>query len=105
MTTTFRDKKVVHKNQFKVTILGSGTSTGVPVIGCNCAICESSDPRDHRTRSSIYITDKKSGKNILIDTTPDLRTQFLNSKIHSTDYLLFTHTHADHINGIDDFRF
>ena len=93
-----------HKNHFKVNILGSGTSTGVPVIGCSCEVCTSFNPKDHRTRSSIYIENKANNKKILIDATPDLRAQFLNNKITTTDYLLFTHTHADHCHGFDDLR-
>lgn len=86
----------------KITILGSGTSTGVPMVGCQCPVCTSSDPKDTRTRASILV--ETAGKFILIDTSPDLRRQALKHAIPHVDAVLFTHTHADHINGIDDLR-
>jgi phosphoribosyl 1,2-cyclic phosphate phosphodiesterase len=86
----------------KITILGSGTSTGVPMVGCHCPVCTSSDPRDTRTRASILV--EIAGKFILVDTSPDLRRQALENAIPHVDAVLFTHTHADHINGIDDLR-
>ncbi|MFQ5330271.1 MAG: MBL fold metallo-hydrolase [Thermodesulfobacteriota bacterium] len=86
----------------KVRILGCGTSTGVPVIGCRCDICRSPDPRNKRTRSSILINTK--GKNILIDTSTDLRYQALANDIRRIDAVLFTHPHADHVHGIDELR-
>ncbi len=86
----------------KITILGSGTSTGVPMVGCHCPVCTSSDPKDTRTRASILI--EVAGKFILVDTSPDLRRQALTQAIPHIDAVLFTHTHADHINGIDDLR-
>ncbi|MCF8000372.1 MAG: MBL fold metallo-hydrolase [Halanaerobiales bacterium] len=85
-----------------VTILGSGTSHGVPIIGCNCETCTSDNPKNKRFRSSIYI--KTNVKNILIDTSPDLRLQLLNNEITDIDIVLFTHPHADHIMGFDDLR-
>lgn len=85
-----------------ITILGCGTSTGVPMVGCNCAVCSSSDPRNKRTRTSILIT--TAGKYIVVDTSTDLRTQALRENIPHIDAVLFTHTHADHVNGIDDLR-
>ena len=85
-----------------LTVLGSGTSMGVPTIGCDCAVCQSTDPRDRRTRPSVMIT--YAGHNILIDTTPDFREQALREKITRIDAVLYTHTHADHILGIDDLR-
>lgn len=85
-----------------LTVLGSGTSMGVPTIGCDCAVCTSLDPRDRRTRPSIMIT--YAGHNVLIDTTPDFREQALREKITSIDAVFYTHTHADHILGIDDLR-
>jgi phosphoribosyl 1,2-cyclic phosphate phosphodiesterase len=85
-----------------ITILGCGTSTGVPMVGCNCPVCSSPDPRDKRSRASILIT--TAGKYILVDTSPDLRMQALREKIPHIDAVLFTHTHADHVNGIDDLR-
>ena len=85
-----------------LTILGSGTSTGVPMSGCDCAVCTSTDPKDNRLRSSALINFR--GENILIDAGPDFRTQSLREKIPSIDAVLFTHAHADHIVGIDDLR-
>ncbi len=85
-----------------VTILGSGTSTGVPVAACNCAVCTGGDERNARTRCSLLIGFR--GKNILIDTSPDLRQQTLREKIGHIDAVLYTHTHADHLHGIDDLR-
>lgn len=87
----------------QVTILGSGTSTGIPMPGCHCSVCESSDSRDKRLRSSILITTKNK-KNILVDTSPDLRTQALRSNIDMVDAAIITHEHADHLHGIDDLR-
>ena len=86
----------------KITILGSGTSTGVPMVGCTCRVCSSDDPMDTRTRSSILI--ETTGKHILVDTSTDLRDQALRQKIPCIDAVLFTHTHADHVHGIDDLR-
>src|SRR5512144_198415 len=86
----------------KITILGSGTSTGVPMVGCGCRVCTSSDPRDKRTRASILI--ETGGKYILVDTSTDLRKQAIREKIPRIDAVLFTHSHADHIHGIDDLR-
>ena len=85
-----------------VKILGSGTSDGVPIIGCDCPVCTSDDRRDKRLRSSIYVEAK--GANILIDTSIDLRQQALDNDIRHLDAILFTHYHADHVNGIDDLR-
>jgi phosphoribosyl 1,2-cyclic phosphate phosphodiesterase len=85
-----------------LTVLGSGTSMGVPTIGCNCAICHSSDPHDKRTRPSIMV--EYGGKLVLIDTTPDFREQAIRENISHVDAVIYTHTHADHILGIDDLR-
>ena len=85
-----------------LTVLGSGTSMGVPTIGCDCAVCHSSDPRDRRTRPSVLI--EYGGRAILIDTTPDFRQQAIRENIRSLDAVLYTHTHADHLLGIDDLR-
>jgi len=85
-----------------VTLLGSGTSQGVPMIGCRCAVCQSADPRDKRTRSSIYLAAPQAS--ILVDTTPDLRQQALRENLDHLDAVLFTHPHADHIMGFDDLR-
>jgi len=87
----------------RVTILGSGTSSGVPMIGCGCAVCESSDPRDKRLRPSIVL-EVKDGPTILVDTTPDLRQQALRHGLTRVDAVLFTHPHADHVLGLDELR-
>jgi phosphoribosyl 1,2-cyclic phosphate phosphodiesterase len=88
--------------QVRVTVLGSGTSVGVPAIGCDCAVCHSSDPRDRRTRPSILI--QVNGMAILVDTSTDLRLQALANDIRRVDAILFTHHHADHVFGLDDVR-
>jgi phosphoribosyl 1,2-cyclic phosphate phosphodiesterase len=88
--------------QATLTVLGSGTSMGVPTIGCNCAVCQSPDPRDRRTRPSVMIS--YNAHHVLIDTTPDFREQALREKIGRVDAVLYTHTHADHILGMDDLR-
>ena len=96
----------------RVTVLGSGTSIGVPAIGCDCAVCRSSDPRDRRTRPSILIEldgmdgapFARSVRSILVDTSTDLREQALANDVRRVDAILFTHTHADHIFGLDDVR-
>ena len=85
-----------------VTFLGTGTSTGVPVVGCRCAICTSEDPRNKRLRQSVKI--EANGKHFLIDTTPDLRLQLLRAPIPRLDFILFTHSHSDHLMGLDDIR-
>ena len=86
----------------KLTLLGTGTSFGIPVIGCDCAVCRSTDPRDKRTRCAALI--EVGGTTLLIDTPPELRLQLLAAKVRKVDAALFTHTHADHIAGIDDLR-
>jgi len=85
-----------------ITVLGSGTSVGVPTIGCHCAVCSSDDPRDQRLRPSIYV--RYDGHGVLIDTTPDFRQQALRARIERVDAILFTHSHADHVMGLDDVR-
>jgi phosphoribosyl 1,2-cyclic phosphate phosphodiesterase len=87
----------------QLTMLGVGSSAGTPAVGCNCATCTSNDPRNKRTRCSSLIT-LDSGENILIDTGPDLRNQALRENIKRVDAVLYTHTHADHLHGIDDLR-
>ncbi|MEC7754130.1 MAG: MBL fold metallo-hydrolase [Bacteroidota bacterium] len=86
----------------KVTVLGSGTSQGVPVIGCQCTVCQSLDFRDKRLRSSVHI--EVEGKSIVIDSGPDFRQQMLRERISQLDALLFTHEHKDHTAGMDDIR-
>ncbi len=86
----------------EVLFLGTGASSGVPVIGCSCPVCLSSNKKNHRTRSSILI--RKGGRNLLIDTAPDLRYQALKNRVVSIDSVIFTHPHADHILGLDELR-
>ena len=99
--------------KLRVTLLGTGTSTGVPAIGCDCAVCHSTDPRDRRTRPSILIeldggTSRSAFatavRNILVDTSTDLRAQALANDIRRVDAILFTHSHADHVLGLDEVR-
>lgn len=87
----------------KLTFLGTGTSSGVPVIGCNCKVCKSTDIKDKRTRCSALVTTDED-KNILIDVSPEFRIQALQNNISKIDLVLITHTHADHFHGIDDLR-
>ncbi len=87
----------------RVVVLGSGTSMGVPVLGCTCDVCTSSDPKDKRTRVAAVI-DGDDGGRILVDTPPELRLQLLAAGVASVDAVLFTHDHADHVHGIDDLR-
>ena len=86
----------------RVTFLGTGTSVGVPRIACECTVCTSTDPRNKRLRCSIAI--EHLGRSILVDTTPDLRTQALRHDLRRVDAVLFTHGHADHLHGLDDVR-
>jgi len=92
----------VYIHAMKITILGSGTSHGVPMIGCRCAVCLSGDKRNQRTRSSIWVRAK--GRSIVIDTATDFRTQALREGIDRLDAVLYTHPHADHLHGLDDTR-
>lgn len=85
-----------------LTVLGSGTSMGVPTIGCSCRVCTSDDPHDRRTRPSVMV--EYDGRCVLIDTTPDFRQQAIREKITRLDAILYTHAHADHILGLDDVR-
>lgn len=86
----------------KITLLGTGTSTGIPLIGCNCEVCSSMDVRDKRLRSSVFIETETT--NILIDISPDFRQQALLNNITKIDAVLITHAHRDHIGGLDDLK-
>ncbi len=86
----------------RLRFLGTGTSFGIPQVGCGCAVCRSADPRDRRTRSAAVV--EAGGATILIDTPPELRLQLVAAGISRIDAVLYTHEHADHINGIDDLR-
>jgi len=86
----------------KILFLGTGTSTGIPVIGCDCKVCKSTDPRNNRLRTSVYISSNEAG--ILVDASPDLRQQALRYGLRRIDAVVFTHAHADHIFGFDDIR-
>jgi phosphoribosyl 1,2-cyclic phosphate phosphodiesterase len=87
----------------KLTFLGTGTSFGVPMIGCHCAVCRSPDPRDRRTRVGAVV-ETDHGTRLLIDTPPELRVQLIANGIDRVDAVLFTHDHADHTHGLDDLR-
>lgn len=91
-----------NKLKGKFTILGSGTSSGVPVIGCRCACCRSTDPHDKRLRASLLV--QTDDVNIVIDTSPDFRAQMLKNDIGKVDCILYTHPHFDHIGGFDEIR-
>ena len=86
----------------KITFLGTGTSSGVPMIGCNCEVCSSTDKKDNRLRSSILVESENT--TIVVDTTPDFRYQMLRADVKKMDAVLFTHPHKDHIAGLDDVR-
>jgi len=86
----------------KITFLGTGTSSGVPMIACDCEVCTSTDPKDKRLRPSVMI--ESPNTTIVIDTTPDFRYQMLREKVKKLDAILFTHPHKDHIAGLDDVR-
>jgi phosphoribosyl 1,2-cyclic phosphate phosphodiesterase len=87
----------------KITILGSGTSTGVPILGCKCHVCQSRDPRNKRFRTSALI-ETSDKKNFIIDASPDLRTQLLAAGVDHVEGVIITHDHADHTHGMDDLR-
>ena len=86
----------------RITFLGTGTSQGIPVIGCACVVCRSADPKDKRRRASVAIESK--GRTVIIDTTPEFRLQVLDAGITRLDGVLLTHAHADHLHGLDDIR-
>ena len=94
--------------KFSLEILGSGTSVGVPVIGCACAVCTSTDPRNNRLRSSALVRGYDGGgqleTTVIIDTAPDFRQQMLRARVQKLDGVIITHYHADHVVGIDDVR-
>jgi phosphoribosyl 1,2-cyclic phosphate phosphodiesterase len=93
---------VSQPSSIRITVLGSGTSSGVPTIGCSCEVCRSSDPRDKRLRPSVLL--RYSDRNVIVDTSPDFRAQVLRAGIERLDAILYTHSHADHILGLDDVR-
>ena len=84
--------------------LGTGTSFGIPVVGCDCDVCRSDDPRDRRSRHGALIESDDGAHSILIDTPPELRQQLLDARVRHIDAVWFTHDHADHTHGIDDLR-
>ena len=86
----------------KITVLGSGTSQGVPVIACDCEVCISENPKDARLRSSVMI--EEDGQTFVIDTGPDFRQQMLREKVEKVDAIIYTHEHKDHVAGMDDVR-
>ncbi|MBR4524852.1 MAG: MBL fold metallo-hydrolase [Bacteroidales bacterium] len=86
----------------KLTFLGTGTSSGIPMIACDCAVCRSADPRDKRLRASVLV--EYGGLTILVDAGPDFRTQMLLHDVHHLDAILLTHNHKDHTGGLDDIR-
>ncbi len=90
------------ENGLKITVLGSGTSQGVPVIACNCKVCTSNNPKDKRLRCSILIS--YNGENYVIDSGPDFRYQMLRENVQTLRAVLFTHEHKDHVSGLDDVR-
>jgi phosphoribosyl 1,2-cyclic phosphate phosphodiesterase len=87
----------------KLIVLGSGTSHGIPVIGCDCPVCASEDPRDKRMRASLFVAGD-GGERVVIDTGPEFRLQALRANISSLDAVFLTHAHADHVHGLDDVR-
>lgn len=88
----------------KLRFLGTGTSFGVPVVGCTCDVCRSDDPRDRRTRHAALLESDDAARSVLIDTPPELRQQLLAADVRRIDAVWFTHDHADHTHGIDDLR-
>ncbi|HZL34684.1 MAG TPA: MBL fold metallo-hydrolase [Tepidisphaeraceae bacterium] len=103
---TLSAARSMHRNQpldsIEILFLGTGTSAGVPMIGCHCAVCSSSDPRDRRTRTSALIS--YAAARVLVDTSPELRLQCVANGVDRIDAVVYTHAHADHIMGLDDVR-
>ena len=89
-------------HETRITILGCGPSGGVPLIGCDCPVCQSNNPKNQRSRASIMV--EQGNTRLIVDTSPDLRAQALRHKIKTIDAILYTHAHADHCHGIDDAR-
>lgn len=113
MALGWRRVGTIGSMSLELLFLGSGTSAGVPLIGCECEVCRSSDPRDQRTRASVVVRYPDAGdvgrdehmiRQFMIDTTPEMRMQVLRHRIMRIDGVLFTHAHADHIFGLDDLR-
>jgi phosphoribosyl 1,2-cyclic phosphate phosphodiesterase len=94
--------EIAEAGRRRLVFLGSGTSTGVPVLGCDCLVCTSDDPRNNRTRPSVLLTFPRG--NLLIDTTPEMRVQLLREGVRKVHAIAFTHSHADHLFGLDDAR-
>ncbi|MDQ3277078.1 MAG: MBL fold metallo-hydrolase [Bacteroidota bacterium] len=92
----------MNTSPFKITLLGTGTSSGVPMIACECSVCTSADSRDKRLRSSVMV--QSAHTTIVVDTTPDFRYQMLRQNVKHLDAILFTHPHKDHMAGLDDVR-
>ena len=92
----------VSSKQVELLFLGTGTSAGIPMIGCHCAVCTSDDPRDRRTRPSVLVS--CADTRVLVDTTPELRLQCVANGVDRVDAVVYTHAHADHIMGLDDVR-
>ncbi len=92
------------QSDIELTFLGTGTSNGIPVIGCPCDVCHSADPRDRRSRTSAVVRDRSVNRTYLIDTATELRTQALAVGLDRVDAVLMTHAHADHTGGFDDLR-
>lgn len=88
----------------KLRFLGTGTSFGIPVVGCDCGVCQSADPRDRRTRHAALLESDDGSRRILVDTPPELRLQLLHAGVDRVDAVWYTHEHADHTHGIDDLR-
>ena len=94
--------KLPRMSEIELLFLGTGTSAGIPMIGCHCEVCSSADPHDKRTRPSVVIS--HGGHRILVDTTPELRLQCVAQQVDRIDSVVFTHAHADHVMGLDDVR-